>query len=35
MAHDISRLGLLVIKIDGILMDQMTLFAALGVDVSR
>jgi len=35
MAHDLSGLGLLVIQIDGIHMDEdMTLVAALGVDVN-
>ena len=33
MEHDIFRLGLLVIQIDGIHMDKMTLVAALCVDV--
>ena len=35
MAQDLSGLGLLVIQIDGIHMDDdMTLVAALGVDVN-
>ena len=35
MAHDLSGLGLLVVQIDGIHMDDdMTLVAALGVDVN-
>jgi putative transposase len=35
MARDLSGLGLLVIQIDGIHMDQdMTLVAAIGVDAN-